>query len=83
MTMTAMTGNTIDTLPAPTSREHFLDAIQQYCELNDISGTVFGAMVVGDPTFVSGLRRGRNPSLDRIVKVYKFIFEGGAAHGSD
>lgn len=55
------------------SRSAFLQKIEQYLEAADMPHSTFGRKALGDPLFVTEVRRGRSCGLDIVEKVMTFI----------
>jgi predicted transcriptional regulator len=47
--------------------------IEAYCARFDISRSTFGNDAVGDGHFISRIERGKQPRLDTIERVYRYM----------
>ena len=56
-----------------TYSEHFIGQVEAFLKASRIKATDFGREAVGDPSFITHLRRGRSPSLATADKVLTFI----------
>ncbi len=52
---------------------HLLSAIEAYLRRSGIPASRFGRDVLGDPGFVHGLRRGREPRATTVRKVAAYL----------
>ena len=53
----------------------FRERVETFLEASGCKPTEFGRQAVGDPSFVTHLRRGRSPTLATADKVLAFIAE--------
>ena len=51
----------------------FLTEIEKFLSKHEISPTMFGKILMGDPNFVFELREGRQVSLDIAAKLTRII----------
>jgi len=51
----------------------FLTEIEKFLEKHDISPTMFGKTLMGDPNFVFDLREGRILHMDTAAKIHRII----------
>jgi homoserine dehydrogenase len=51
----------------------FRETVEAFLRETGRTPTAFGREVLGDPTFVFELRRGRNPRIDTAERVKGFI----------
>ena len=56
-----------------TYSEQFLAEVEAFLAASRMKPTDFGREAVGDPSFITHLRRGRSPSLATADKVHAFI----------
>ena len=56
-----------------TYSELFLARVEAFLAASGLRATDFGREAVGDPSFITHLRRGRSPSLATADKVVAFI----------
>jgi hypothetical protein len=56
-----------------TFREQFVERIEAFLAKSGMRPTDFGREALGDPSFVTHLRRGRSPTLDTADRVNAFI----------
>jgi predicted transcriptional regulator len=56
-----------------TYTEHFAATVDAFLKASRMKATDFGREAVGDPSFITHLRRGRSPSLATADKVLAFI----------
>ncbi|GGC63795.1 hypothetical protein GCM10011504_47510 [Siccirubricoccus deserti] len=56
-----------------TLSEQFLAEVEAFLAASRMKPTDFGREAVGDPSFITHLRRGRSPSLATADKVRVFI----------
>ncbi len=56
-----------------TFSEEFRVAVETFLHSTQMKPTDFGREAVGDPSFITHLRRGRSPSLATADKVRAFI----------
>lgn len=56
-----------------TQAEAFLAEIDQFLASSQMTATAFGRAAVNDPNFVGDLRKGRNPNLGLVDRVYDFM----------
>lgn len=56
-----------------TLREQFVDRVEAFLAKSGMHPTDFGRESMGDPRFITHLRRGRSPSLDTADRVNAFI----------
>ena len=56
-----------------TYTEHFSEKVEACLKASRMKATDFGREAVGDPSFITHLRRGRSPSLATADKVVTFI----------
>ena len=56
-----------------TYSEQFLDRVERFLTATRMRPTDFGREAVGDPSFITHLRRGRSPSLTTADRVTAFI----------
>jgi predicted transcriptional regulator len=56
-----------------TYTEHFSEKVEAFLQASRMKATDFGRESVGDPSFITHLRRGRSPSLATADKVMTFI----------
>ena len=68
MCMHAPETPSVETLDA-----RFLRAVEAFCEHRNMSGRAFGDAALGDPGFVSSLRRGRSPCVSTLDPVLEFM----------
>jgi len=52
---------------------HLLSMIERYLRESGIPASRFGRDVMGDPGFVSSLRRGRDPRATTITRVSQYL----------
>lgn len=52
-----------------TPLEEFLEEIEAAIEVLEMSASTYGRLVAGDPGFVFGLRKGREPRLSTMERV--------------
>jgi predicted transcriptional regulator len=64
-----------------TLTEQFLDAIEAHLERTGTKPTEFGRQVMGDPSLLLSLRRGRSPTLATADKILAFIRQHEQARG--
>lgn len=57
------------------TKDEFLAEIDRYCRETGMAVTPFGAAAVGDPSFVTRLRRGGDVTLRVVEKVRAFMRE--------
>ena len=62
-----------------TLSEQFLNRVEAFLAVSGLKVSEFGRQSVGDPNFVTHLRRGRAPTLATADKVLAFIAELEAA----
>lgn len=53
--------------------EAFLKEIEEFLDRTDMRHTTFGKAVMNDPSFVTRMRNGGNPTMKTIEKVRTFI----------
>lgn len=58
-----------------TLSEQFLIRVETFLTTSNVKISEFGRQSVGDPSFVSHLRRGRTPTLATADKVLAYIEE--------
>ena len=58
-----------------TLSEQFLIRVETFLAASNLKVSEFGRQSVGDPSFVSHLRRGRTPTLATADKVLAYIQE--------
>ena len=68
MRMHASATPSVETLDA-----RFLRAVEAFCEHRNMSGRAFGDAALGDPGFVSSLRRGRSPCVSTLDPVLLYM----------
>jgi hypothetical protein len=56
-----------------TLREQFVERVEAFLVRSGMRPTDFGRESLGDPSFITHLRRGRSPSLDTADRVNAFI----------
>ena len=56
-----------------TYSEQFVSEVEAFLRASRMKATDFGREAVGDPSFITHLRRGRSPSLSTADKVLTFI----------
>jgi len=56
-----------------TYSEQFIGQVESFLKASRIKATDFGREAVGDPSFITHLRRGRSPSLATADRVLTFI----------
>jgi len=56
-----------------TFSEQFAADVEAFLTSSGMTATAFGKDALGDPSFVTDLRRGRSPGLGSVDKVYEFI----------
>lgn len=56
-----------------TRSNDFLDRIERFLSDQGFKASELGRLAVGDPSFVTDLRRGRSPRLTTVDKVIRFI----------
>ena len=56
-----------------TFREQFVERVEAFLVQSGMRPTDFGREALGDPSFITHLRRGRSPSLDTADRVTAFI----------
>ena len=56
-----------------TFSEQFVAQVESFLKASRMKATDFGRESVGDPSFITHLRRGRSPSLATADKVLSFI----------
>lgn len=56
-----------------TFREQFVERVEAFLARSGMRPTDFGRESLGDPSFITHLRRGRSPSLDTADRVNAFI----------
>ena len=56
-----------------TMSQQFRDRVEAFLRESGFKASELGKQSVGDPTFVTGLRRGRSPTLATVDKVLAFI----------
>jgi hypothetical protein len=56
-----------------TFREQFVERVEAFLARSGMRPTDFGREALGDPGFITHLRRGRSPSLDTADRVTAFI----------
>lgn len=56
-----------------TFREQFVERVEAFLARSGMRPTDFGREALGDPSFITHLRRGRSPSLDTADRVTAFI----------
>jgi len=56
-----------------TYTEQFVAQVEAFLKASRMKATDFGREAVGDPGFITHLRRGRSPSLATADKVLTFI----------
>lgn len=63
-----------------TFREQFVERVEAFLARSGMRPTDFGREALGDPSFITHLRRGRSPSLDTADRVTAFIARLEAEH---
>jgi len=56
-----------------TYSEQFIGQVEAFLKASRMKATDFGREAIGDPSFITHLRRGRSPSLATADKVLSFI----------
>lgn len=64
---------------SPMDCKELLKKIERYLKQTRIAPSTFGRKVMGDPTFVGRLRKGRNITTETAKRVNKFL-ESGEFH---
>lgn len=53
-----------------------LSAIESHCAKSGMGESTFGTLALGDPNFVSTLRKGREPRRKTVARAFDFILTG-------
>jgi hypothetical protein len=56
-----------------TLSEQFAADVDAFLASSGMTATAFGKEAIGDPSFVTDLKRGRSPGLGSVDRVYEFI----------
>ena len=65
----------------PMTTEAFIKEIEDFLDRTGMRHTTFGKAAMSDPSFVTRMRKGGNPTMKTIEKVRAFIEDYGPEPG--